>query len=450
MKFKKLSLLLIPLLLSGCNENIESEQYQAINNQQDVMKETYRLHKLNQSYLSTYSYDQSISYDSTYDIFGELVFGETIPLEARNLYYDHNVSTKINIYSGYFISKTSENEYIGNKDDAGSKKSRQYATSLWFSDFEEPRENSKEMIIRNENSENGIAANVKDMRTGISVANNQISHYFSNNINTRFETYFPANLAQPSAEGNKQIVAYNKSSTEIVETTHVTDDSLTIQNPIHPGNEYRLTVLKTTNCTTTFKRIDRIGWVGTEHKEETIYSLMSDYELKLLSSPRVIRKETMKIAFAYSASIQPYSGESFVIQNSDPKIELYWPHLYTYDVENDLYEEVVVGDSNIKNITAEYKRLNPSFNGYAFSFESVVIEEGKHYCFATSEDIGLEEPVYESIGFSNISENILGTIVSSKINEHNLFKTITDDTNYQFIVLFSQSGSRKVIVRIIN
>lgn len=481
MKFKNTLLLLIPALLCGCSSGEPNEQYQAINkeNQDAIMDEIYGLHEANQRYLAAYSYQESISYDPTYDIFGNLISGDEYSINnsallsyyeyiedieksnaasndskqaSLNSYFDYSSSIEIGVFSGYLIRKKNETTYIGNKEDAGSKQSRQETIAYWFNDFEEEgKENKKEIVRKNEVIENGISKKTKDTRQGVLVENKEIAGYFSKHIEDYYKEYTSESQTEkffPFEFGKKTSgTAYYKSSNEIVEIINETSKPLTIQNPIHPGNEYKLTVLKQLVRQTTFKKIDKIGWVGTEYKEEVSYSLGCDYELQLLDSPHVIRKENKKVSFSYSTSSQPYSGVSYEFQDIDPKIAQYEPLLYSYDVDNQNYEKVdVVAD----DITAEYKRLSSGFNGYAYCFASVPIEEGKNYCFTTNEEV--EESKYETIGFSNISENVLNNIVSSSIAEHDLFKTIASSETYQFIILVSQNNdktlNKKVIARI--
>lgn len=468
MRYKKLIILLFPLLISGCSFSQEEiQEYQAVTNQ-SVMDATYREHTSNQGYLSSYSYKETVSYDPTYDLFGELA-----PEGTKNSYFDETTSVDINLYSGYFIRKENISTYEGNKSNVGSKNNSQFNQAYWFKDSENNK-NMKDLIFRYEWSENGVSYNKSDYNTGIEIETSKVSNYFSNNINTIYFNRFPMILTRPTATTTRTVSAFYKSENEIVETTSEVVNWVEIKNPFHPieetvvtveiqnpsdpdemmsidipfvrGEEYKLTTYKSTTTSTTFKKVDRIGWIGTEYKEDIEYGLTSDYELNSLSEPRIIKKESKSISFTYMTNVQPYSGEAFVYQEVNPKLELFSPILHSYDAELDKYESL----NELyypAEITAEYTKLNSNFKGYAYHFDNVKLEKGKNYCFARYGDLVLETPKYESYGYSHISENILKNIVSSNVTDHNLFRTIDEDETYEFIILVSMNGECSIIVR---
>ena len=92
--------------------------------------------------------------------------------------------------------------------------------------------------------------------TGASVQIQYTLHYFSNNINTTYSDLFVKKLVQPTLTTDRQVYAYYKSETEIVETYKEIDTSIMIQNPLDPGDENLVAVTKQTIGETTFKRID--------------------------------------------------------------------------------------------------------------------------------------------------------------------------------------------------
>lgn len=437
---KKILLLIIVPLLASCSNDNQSVQYQAINDQQTIMKDYYRQHTSNQAYLSKYTYKYNETFDPTYDIFGELS-----PISYKNSYYEKNISEEIGVYSGYFIAKTTTTEYIGNKQNVGSLSTRQEGVSFWFREFEnkDAHPNEKELIRRDEIKDNDIDVQIVDTPTETAVPDSNISHYFSNNINTDYKAYFIHPLVQPTATTTKKVSAYAKSNNEIIESTSEITQEGTITNPIHPGDEYKMYVYKETKSETTFKRIDKIGWVGTEFKEKVTYAYISDYNLEVLSEPRIVKQNETNVQFTYSTSIQAYSGESFVFQAKDTNADKYIPYFYSYNSDN--YTKINVDSVNV---TAEYKKLHPIFSGYAYHFSNIYLEEGVSYCFSTKEDIESSTPNYEAIGFAQIIKDGNGTVVNANINGHNLFKTITIDETYEAIVLIS-SGVKSLIIHLI-
>ena len=276
MKKSKFTLFLLPLLLSSCScsGNNEYHQYQAINDQQSIMKEYYSQHRSNQSYLSKYTYSASLTYDPTYDAFGELA-----PIDQTiGLFYEYNQKSEINVYSGYFIRKDQEKTYIGNKNNAGSIETREKGKSYWFRKFdEEGHDNEMQLIERTEVKNNDLSNKITDVKTPIAVETSNISNYFANNINTEYEDEFVYPLSQPIASNDIQVSAYKKSESEIVEVYSVTLELPPINNPLQPGEEHKLTVMAMITGETTFKLIDNIGWAATNFEEIATTSLVTDY-----------------------------------------------------------------------------------------------------------------------------------------------------------------------------
>lgn len=437
---KKTILLLLPLLLVGCSNGEESKQYPAINDQQAIMKEYYRQHTSNQSYLSSYVYEVKASYDPTYDAFGSLAPVAT----ANGLYYETTLKNSIGIYSGYFVCNNQMGIYAGNKKDVGSIYQIAENIAFWFRPFDEAgHDNEVELIRRFESKDNDLDTTITDTKTGVGVETSNVSHYFSNNINTDYQSYFLRPLSQPVSSTSKQVSAYSKSDTEIVETYKEDIESTPIENPIHPGDEYKMTVMKQTVGQTTFKQIDKIGWAGTELKETVTYSLVSDYELKLLEEPRIILKEETTVNFTYSSTMQPYPGEAFVYQEKDEKIELYRPSMFLFDGAN--YYNT---GASCDDVSKEYKKLHPEFSGYAYAFSPITLDQGAVYSFACYEDIHADSPRYEAIGYNELTSSAGGTIVSGGIADHNLIKTITTSETYEFIVLVSSTGKKSLIAHL--
>lgn len=446
MKLHKLLILVLPFMLAGCSSAEQTNQYEAINDQQTIMRDYYRRHLSCQSNLVRYTYNKTTSYNPTYDIFGELAPQSNV----KSQYFDQVSASEINVYSGYFISKSSRSTYIGNKENVGSSDTKTSKISFWFDDFEEEEAHvdQKELIQRIENTDNDITPFIEDTRTGTAVEESNTSHYFSNNLLIDFKDFFEHHLKQPQATTTNKVDAYRKSNTEIVETANEVIEYGTISNPIHFGDEYKITVYRQIASETTFKYIDRVGWAGTSYKETTSYSLVSDYELQLLSEPRIIMQVTKSVNFVYSPSPQTYTGEALIYQETDENIIKYWPTLYKYDGEN--YVEASHDEEPYRcdDITFDYKRLHPSFNGYAYHFDNILIEEGEVYSFACAIDIEEEEPNYETIGFEQISNDANGTIVSAKINGHNLFKTYARSEEYEFIILVTPLRVKSVIAHL--
>ena len=444
MKISKLLVLVLPFMLASCSNGEPSKEYQAINDQQTIMRDYYRQHTACQPNLVRYTYSKTTNYNPTNDVFGELAPKTNL----KGQYFDETSSSEINVYSGYFIAKTSKSTYIGNKTNVGSKDNKTSRVSLWFDDFEDEEAHlgHKELIQRVENMDNDINPFIEDTRTGVAVDISNISHYFSNNINTDLHGYFEHSLKQPTATTTLKVAAYRKSDTEIVETTNEVVEHGTISNPIHLGEEYKMTVYRQTTSETLFKRIDRVGWAGTSYKEVVTYAILSDYELQLLAEPSIVMQVTTTANFAYSPSAQTYTGDPFIFQPTDTNIIRYWPTLYYYEGEQYLQARDERGTPySCDDITFEYKRLHPSFFGYAYHFDNIIINEGFNYSFACNEDIELEEPNYEAIGFEQLSTNANGTIVSSKVANHNLFKTITISEEYEFIILITNLGVKSII-----
>ena len=438
MKAKYLIISLLPLLLAGCSNQEESKQYQAINDQQAIMKEYYRQHNANQSSLASYSYKKTYNYDPTYDAFGSLA-----PVSStKGLYYEETLTSDVYVYSGYFINKNVGNIYTGNKKDTGSISQVEENNSFWFRNFDEGGHDGElELIKRTATKDNDLDEIVVDTKTGTAVESNNVSHYFSNNINTEYYMYFERPLVQPSTSTTKLVSAYSKSDSEIVETYRESLMLTPIENPIHPGDEYKMAVLQQTIGETTFKFIDKIGWVGVTLKETVTTSLVSDYELKLLEKPRDIIVEETNITFNYSTSIQPYSGDTFVYQQEDTNVEKYLPSMFEYSggTHHDL-------NTPVKNVTHEYKKSHPEFSGYVYCFDPVVLEEGGLYSFACQEDIAGGD--FEKIGFDQLKGSAGGTIVSGGVEGHNLIKTITTAQAYEFLVLVSATGTKSLVAHL--
>lgn len=438
MNLKKLILLSASLLLlASCSEEEEHFQYQAINDQQSIMQKIYLEHTENQSYLTQYLLKASETYDPSYDAFGELV-PTACPIGSH---YESTLESDISIYSGYLISKTKTSLYIGNKENIGSIKNNEINAGYWFLDFtdkSDEHKNKQELIERTEIKDNDLDWQIEDEKTGTAVEKSKVSHYFSNNINTIYESLFIKKLKQPTLTTQRQVNAYYKSESEIVETYNEVDTSILIQNPLNPGDENLLAVTKYTVGETTFKRISGIGWVGTDFHETTTYALTSDFNLNVLEEPRVIKTLDTTITFMYAANVQPYSGDPFIYQGKDSKIESNKPTLYQFDGEN--YNAIGVG----QNITFEYKKLHGNFSGYAYLFESTLLKKDKYYSFACKKDVEGEEVHHESIGAKQIANNANGTLVDAKVDKHNLFKTIGDDAVYEFIVLIPNTGNKSI------
>lgn len=437
MKLNKVLIVVLPLLLGGCSQGVEAKQYPAINDQQTIMKEYYRQHTSNQSYLNLYELKEVMNYDPTYDVFGSLA-----PVSsAKNLYYETTFTNIVGVYSGYFTCNNTYSGYLGNKNNMGSFYSLEENESYWFRPFDEGHEGKVELIHRYESKDNDLDILVTDYHTEVEVDSDNVSHYFSNNINTDYSSYFYHPLTQPTASTDRQVSAYLKAEDEIVETYKEVVEFGTIDNPIHPSEEYALTVIKQIVGQTTFKRIEGIGWVGAYFEEKTSYSLISDYELKLLQEPRVIISDEMTINFTYASNMQPYPGEAYVFQEEDPKIEQYRPRMFKYDGAN--YHDLEV---SCRNVSREYKKVHPEFSGYAFSFSSVNLEEDTLYSFACKEDI--DAGLFETIGYAQLISKAGGTIVSGDIVDHNFIKTITTTETYEFVVLISSTGVKSLVAQL--
>ena len=439
MKMKKnyLFITLIPLLLAGCSNAEESKKYPAINDQQTIMKDYYRQHTSNQSYLNLYELKTTFEYDPTYDVFGALA-----PIDsAKNLYYEAALTNNVGVYSGYFICNNKVSTYVGDKANVGSISEYEQNESFWFRPFDSGHEGKMELIHRQEVKDNDLDKVTKDSHTEIEVEQDNISHYFSNNINTDYSSYFERPLVQPTSSTTRQVSAYQKTEIEIVETYNETIEAEQIQNPIHPSEEYKLTVMKQTTGQTNFKNIEKIGWVGTSFIETITYCLISDYELKLLNEPRLIYKEETTIDFTYASTMQPYTGEAYVFQQEDEKIELYRPSMFVYESGsfNKLSEACI-------DVSKEYKKVHPEFSGYAYSFSAVSLEQNKLYSFACHEDI--ENGLYETIGYNQLASKAGGTIISGGVEGHNLIKTITTSETYEFIILVSSNGTKSLIAQL--
>lgn len=436
MKLRYLSVLIIPtLFLSSCNNEIEVQEYRAIDekNQKVVMEGVYNSHKTYQANLTLYSYKHNEMYDPTYD-----VFGDSHLYEAKGLYREKTINEEIGVYSGYFIKKHTESAYDGNEKNIGSKKTIQTNTSYWFKNMEgEENIDNRQLIKRSEILENNVSVSLKDVPSEIVVKKDNVSRYFADNINANYTGEFVHTLVQPEAISPKTVIAYYKSENEIVEVTKEITEYGKIRNPIHLENEYKLTIYKTVTASTTFRKINQSAWAGIEYKENTVYDLKSDYELKLISEPRVIRKEETTISFTYSSALQPYSGESFVYQPVDPKIEQNRPYLCSDGSIVAVAEE----------ITGRYKRLYPAFNGYAYQIGEIELNGDKDYSFAKKADI--DEGNYETFKVSEITGNILSNIVSSGVENHELFKSLTGDAKYSFIILVSKTGVNKIIANLV-
>lgn len=436
---KKISLLFLvaPILLSGCScsNNNESHRYQAINDQQSIMKEYYSQHKSNQSSLAKYTFTVSSSYDPTYDLFNELApVGHTL-----GLFYELNYESNISIYSGYFIKKNVERLYVGNKENVGSIDTIQNGNSYWFRKFdEEGHDNKMQLIHRTEKKENDLANVVIDQKTDVEVDTANISNYFANNINTEFETEFEYQLHQPISTSTRQVSAYSKSDNEVVEVYSEVTNLTPINNPLKPGDEYKLAVVQKTEGETTFKKLESIGWVATSFKETITTSLVTDYELKLLESPHVIKKDETTVTFSYSTTPVPYSDETFIYHSDDTNPDKLKPLLFRYENEAHYPTEY-----EPKDVTKEYKILHPEFSGYAFQFDNVKLFTTGLYSFATKEDY--DKGIYETIGYKELSKNAGGTLISAGVSDHNLFTTLTDSQAYEFLILFSSTGTKTLI-----
>lgn len=440
MKITKLAFLIIPLMLSGCScaKNEEPQQYQAINNQQDIMKEYYRQHTSNQSNLSLYSFSLKTTYDPTYDPFGELA----IDADSTGLYYENDFTSDVGIYSGYFIKKNVEKIYLGNKKDVGSVSEILENKSYWFRSFGEDK---MQLVIRKETKNNDLEAKISDEARETYVSNDNVSHYFSNNINTEYKDEFALSLVQPVQSTTKQVTAYQKQDDEIIEATKEVIELPSLNNPLKPGEEHKLAVMMQIEGKTTFKKMDKIGWAATSFYEETTISLVTDYELNLLQEPRVIIKSEVNVSFTYSASMQPYTGEAYVFQDVDPNITKYTPSLYQYNAGE--YEKVNV---EATNVTLEYKKVHPNFSGYAFHFDNVTIEGGALYSFACHEDTSGEEKNYETLGFKQFTQNAGGTLIDGGMDGHNLFTPFGGTQKYEFIILITSTGTKSIIAHFYN
>lgn len=433
----KLLIVILPLLLVGCSNGEEGNKYPAINDQQTIMKDYYRQHTSNQSYLNKYELKTSVTYDPTYDVFGSLA-----PIDnAKNLYYETTFTNDVGVYSGYFTCENKMTGYLGDKQNVGSIYVYEEDESFWFRPFDSGHEGKVELIRRHETKDNDLEKVTRDYHTGIEVEQDNVSHYFSNNINTDYTSYFYHPLVQPTSSTTRQVSAYLKAEDEIVETYKETIEVDPIENPIHPSEEYQLTVMKQTTGQTNFKRIDKIGWVGTSFKETITFSLISDYELKLLDEPRLISKEETTISFTYSSTMQPYTGEAYVFQQEDEKIELNRPSMFVSDGMNFVNLGIPCVD-----VSKEYKKVHPEFSGYAYSFSTINLEQDKLYSFACYEDIVAGQ--FETIGFNQLASNAGGTIISGGVENHNLIKTITTSEIYEFIVLVSASGTKSLIAQL--
>lgn len=439
MKKQRLLILLIPLLLSGCAKEEQTNQYRTIDDK--IVEQYYSQHVDNQPNLSLYESKVVEQYDPTYDSFGALTPSEG----TKGLYYENEVATNIGIYSGYFIKSTSTSTYKGNKNNVGSTSKDTEGVSYWFKEYDEEEKelhpNQMELILRTEHMNNTTESTVVDEKTGKAVDNADISKYFSENINAYYSDEFPIKLVQPEVSN---ITAYLKSDSEIVENSEKTISEMTIENPVHPGVKHRLAVVEQTLTETVFKFIDKIGWVGTSYTETITKSVTTDYELKLLEEPRVIWKKETTVSFTYSESIQPYTGEAFVFQQPDEKVLELTPSMYQF-----IEDEHILLPYASEEVTFQYQQLHPSFSGHAFLFSSVELVEDGLYSFASKRDVEGEEPDYETIGYSQLNSNINETIVSAKIEGHNLFKTISN-AKYEFIVLISPIEVVSLIAHIIK
>ena len=434
----KLLLLIVPLMLCACSNNEEPQQYQAINNQQDIMKEYYRQHTSNQSNLSLYSFNAKTTYDPTYDLFGELALAP----DSTGQYYELDYTSDVGVYSGYFIRTDVEKTYLGNKDNVGSISEVVSNRSFWFRSADESK---MQLIRRRQSKNNGLEGRIIDEPTETYVLNDNVSHYFSNNINTEYKDEFTYLLSQPVPSTTKQVSAYQKSEDEIVEVAREILELAPLTNPIKPGEENKLTVMMQIISTTTFRRMDKIGWAATSFNQQTDVSIVTDYELNLLNDPRIIVSAEVNISFTYSASMQPYTGEAYVYQEADPNIEKYTPSLYKYNEGS--YTKV---DVDATNVSLEYKKLHPDFSGYAFHFDNVLIEEGSLYSFACNEDTSGEEKNYETLGFNQFSQNAGGNLIDSGMDGHNLFTSLSGSQQYEFIILISSTGTKSLIAHFYN
>lgn len=444
----KLILLITPLLLLGvasCSKD-EAQKYQAFSDDQQraIMEQYYNLHKSNQSNLSLYSYKKTDIYNPTYDVFGEMTptisnyETPTLKQSPTGLFFEDTLTNEVGVYSGYLISRKNQKMYIGNKQNAGSVDDRELSLSYWFRDFDDDEHaGQKQLIRRDSEKDNDLEVIYEDTKLPTGVEDSNVSHYFSNAINTTYENIFVRNLVQPVATSTRQVSAYMKSEAEIVETyKEVTQDDA-IQNPKKPGVENVLAVSKRTEGETIFKQIENIGWVCTEFKEKITYELPFDYDLNILDNPQVIREINTEISFTYSAAVQPYTGEAYVYKGRDEDAVNNTPSLYKYGDTN----PVAIG----QDITAEYKHFREDYSGYAYLFKAITLEANEAYSFARIVDIGTD-PNYEVIGFNELTHNANDTIVSAGIEGHNLIKTNnSSDTNYEFIILVPSTGSISLI-----
>lgn len=444
----KLLLLIAPLLIAGvagCSQD-DSQKYQAFSEDQQraIMEQYYNLHKSNQSNLSFYSYKRTDNYNSTCDVFGEMTpfiydFEEpTLKQSPTGLHYEDTLINEVGVYSGYLISRKNQKSYIGNKENVGSVNDKETTLSYWFRDFDDTEHaGQKQLIRRITNKDNDLEPIFEDIKLATGVEDGNVSHYFSNAINTTYENVFVRNLVQPVATTTRQVSAYMKSEAEIVETYKEVTQNDAIQNPKKPGVENVLAVSKRTEGETIFKQIENIGWVCTEFKEKITYELPFDYDLNILDEPHIIREINTEITFTYSATVQPYTGEAYVYKEKDEEAISSTPSLYRYGST----DPIAVG----VDISAEYRHFREDYSGYAYLFKSISFEPGEAYSFARAKDID-EGPNYETIGFNELTHNANDTIASASIDGHNLIKTTnTTDTNYEFIILVPSTGSISLI-----
>ena len=446
MKLTKLSMLLIPLLIAGCSSQEEAKQYRAIEDSR-IMRDYYRQHTANQAYLSLYTYSSVEKYDPTYDAFGDLR-----PIDEKiGLYYESNLQVEIGLYSGYFIESATASVYKGNKSNIGSLDIVESKLSFWFRDYDEGEGDITKMqlIKREEVKDNDLDNVVVDTKQAIGVEKENVSGYFANNINAGYEIYFPHRLSSPADDeedvDKKQIAAYMKTDTELVETCKTTKELAPLHNQIHPSDngKFDLTVIRETNQETTFKLIDGIGWVGTDFVKNTSYYVVTDFEQKLLEEPRVIRSVETKVSFTYSQSLQPYTGETYIYKKPNEEDEKLKPTLYEY--VGDAY---VVRSNNCNNVTDQYKLLHPEFSGYAYQFqEPIELDKAGLYSFACAYDVAGETPNYETIGANQISGNNNQLITSVGAEGHNFFRPISN-YEFEFVVLISSTGTKSFVAHL--
>lgn len=448
---RKLLLLIAPLLLTGiagCS-NDDAKKYQAFSEDQQraIMEQYYNLHKSNQSNLNLYSYKKTDNYNSTYDVFGEMTptisnyENPTLRQSPTGLHFEDTLTNEVGVYSGYLVSRKNQKTYIGNKENVGSIDDKEKTTSYWFRDFDDSEHvGQKQLIKREADKDNDLDVIYEDVKQEIAVEDGNVSHYFSNTINTTYEDVFVRNLVQPVATEKMQVSAYMRSEAEIVETyKEVTQDDK-IQNPKKPGLENALAVSKRTEGETIFKQIENIGWVCTEFKEKITYELPFDYELNILDDPLVIREIITEITFTYSAAVQPYTGEAYVYKEKDAVGISNTPSLYKYGDTTAIIEG--------SDISAEYRHFREDYSGYAYLVKSVQLEPGEAYSFSRRVDVK-DASNYETIGFNELTRNGNDTIVSAGIEGHNLFKTTnSSDTNYEFLILVPSTGSISLIAYI--